>query len=96
MPGQPCLLVGSILELHKMMEWYVSFSDDIILGSVVLPEGFFGSQTSVSRDAPSTSTDVPSTEITMEEAAPIIGPLKESTMPQVPHEKQAKMEVPPN
>ena len=32
----------------------------------------------------------------MEEVAPIGGPLKEPTTTQVPHEKQAKMEVPPN
>ena len=52
MPGQPCLLARSVLELHETMEWYVSFSDDTILGSVALLERFFGSQASVSRDAP--------------------------------------------
>ena len=87
MPGQPCLLVGSILELHKMMEQYVSFSNDIILGSVALPEGFVGSQTSISRDTLPASTNVPSKEVAMGEAAPVRGPLEESTMPWVLHEK---------
>ena len=96
MPGQPCLLVGSVLELHKKMEQYISFSNDIILGSVALLEEFFGSQTSISRDTPPASTNVPSKEVTLVEVAPIIGPLEESTMPWVLHEKQAKMEAPPN
>ena len=39
MPDQPCLLARSILELCEKMEWYVSFFDDIILGSVALLEG---------------------------------------------------------
>ena len=69
-PGPPCLLAGSILELPKTMEWYVSFSDNIVLGSVALLEGFFGSQTSVSRDALPASTDVPSKEVAREEATP--------------------------
>ena len=43
-PGQPCLLAGSFLELCKMIECYFLFSDDIVLGSVALPEGFFGSE----------------------------------------------------
>ena len=80
MLGQPCLLAGSILELQMMMEQYILFSDDIILGGVTLPEGFFGSQTSVSTDAPPT----------------ISGALKESMLPQVPHEKWVKMEAPQN
>ena len=92
MPGQPHLLAESVLELHKMMEQYVSFLDEIILGSVALPEGFFRSQTSTPRDAPSTSTNVPSEEV----ATPIGEPLKESTPPQVPQEKWARVEAPPN
>ena len=62
-PGQPCLLQESVPELHKRMEHYVSFSDDIVLGSVALPEGFFGSQTSTRRDALPTSSDVSSEEV---------------------------------
>ena len=96
MPGQAHLLTGSVLELHKMMEQYVSFSNNIILGSVALLQGFFGSQTSFSRDTLPTSTNVPSEEVTMEEIPPIRGPLEESTMPLVPHGKQAKMKAPPN
>ena len=43
MSGQPCLLVGSVLELCKMMEQYISFYNDIALGSVALLEGFWKS-----------------------------------------------------
>ena len=98
MPGQPCLLVRSVLKLCEMMEWYISFSNNIILGGVALPEGFFGSQTELTiyRDALPTFTIISSKEITMEEAAHIGGPLKESTTPQVLHEKWAKMEAPQN
>ena len=74
------------------------FSDDAVSGGVALPEGFFGSQTPILKDTldtPSTSTDIPSKEVAMEEVAPIGGPLKEPTTMQVPHEKQAKMVVPP-
>ena len=48
------LLAGSILELQKVMELYILFSDDIVLGGMALLEGFLGSQTSVSTDVPST------------------------------------------
>ena len=95
-PGQPCLLVGSVLELCKTMEQYVSFSNDIILDSVALPEGLFRSQTSIPRDTQPTSTDVPSEEVAKEEVAPIGGPLEESTLPQVLLEKWVKMEALPN
>ena len=36
--GQPCLLVGSILELRGEMECYVSFSDNAVFSGVALPE----------------------------------------------------------
>ena len=42
--GQPCLLVGSILELREVMETYVSFFYDTVLGSVAPPEGFLKDQ----------------------------------------------------
>ena len=72
-----------------MMEQYVSFSDDIILGGVALLEGFFRNQTepTISRHALPVSTDVPSDEITMKEVAPIGGPPEEPTMSWMPHEK---------
>ena len=56
--GWPCLLVGSVLELQKMMEQYIPFSDDIIFDSMALLEGFFGSQTSVFTDVPPTPSDI--------------------------------------
>ena len=90
---------GSILVLHKMMEQYVSFSSDAVLGGVALFEGFFRSQSPILKDALDTlptSTDIPFKEVAMEEVAPIGGPLKEPITTQVPHEKQAKVEVPLN
>ena len=80
MPGQPCLLERSVLELRQ----YISFSDDTILDGVVLPEGFLIDQTelTISSNAPSAFTDVPTEEVTVEEAAPIRGPLEEPTTPQ--------------
>ena len=70
-----------------MVEWYISFSDDIVLGSVALPEGFFRSQTPISKDTPPTSTDIPVEEVAMEEIAPVGEPLEEPTTTWVPHEK---------
>ena len=83
MLGQPHLLVRPILELQEMMELYISFFDDIVLNSVALLEGFLRNQTelTISRDVPPTSTNVPTKEVAMEEAAPIRGPLKELTTP---------------
>ena len=92
MPGQPHLLAGSVLELRKMMVCYILFSDNIALGSVALLEGVFGSQTSVSRDALPNPSNVPSNEV----ATPIRGPLEESMLPQVLHERWVRMEAPPN
>ena len=97
-PGQPCLLARSILKLRETMEWYISFSDDTILDGVALPEGFLEDWTQLtnSRDVPSTFTDVPTQEVTMEKAAPIRGPLEELTTPQALHEEWTKVEAPLN
>ena len=83
MPGQPHLLVRSVLELHETMEGYVSFSNDVVLGSVVLMEGFFGNctQLTISRDALPTSTDVPSEEDALEKTAPLGGPQRTNHTP---------------
>ena len=75
--GQPCLLAGSILELQKVMELYILFSDDIILHSVALPEGFFRSQTSVSTDALS----IPLTFHLKKYLHPLAGPLRSLHLP---------------
>ena len=80
------------------MEWYISFSDDTVMNSVALLEGFLKDQTelTISRDAPPTFTDVPTEEVAMEEAAPLAGPLEELTTLQVLHEEWTKIEAPPN
>ena len=36
--GQPCLLVGSVLELREEMKHYVFFPDEAICNGVALPE----------------------------------------------------------
>ena len=58
------------------MKQYISFSDDTVLDSVALLEGFFKDQTemTIPRDAPPAFTDVPTKEVTREKAAPIGGP----------------------
>ena len=43
-------LAGSVLELQRMVEQYVPFSDDVVFGSVALLEWFFRSHTSISTD----------------------------------------------
>ena len=98
MLGGPSLLVRCVLKLHKMMEWYISFSSDIVLGSVALLEGFFRNQAklTVSRNALPASADLPTDEVAMEKVASIGGPLEEPTMPQVLHEEWAGVEAPPN
>ena len=79
----PHLLSRSILELCEMMEWYISFSHDIALGDVALLEGFFRNQAklTIPRDDLPTSTDVPTNEFAMEEAAPLGVPSKNQPHP---------------
>ena len=78
------------------MKQYVSLSDNTILNSVALLEGFIEDQTklTISRDALPTFTNVPTKEVVVEETAPIRGPLEEPTTPLVPHEEQRKVEAP--
>ena len=59
--GQPCLLVGSILKLRGVMELYISFFDDTVLGSVAPPEGFLKdqSETTIPESAQLASTNPP-------------------------------------
>ena len=42
--GQPCLLVGSVLELREVMKCYVSFLNNAVFGSMALPAGFLRDQ----------------------------------------------------
>ena len=65
--GQPCLLVGSIVELREEMKCYVSFSDENVFSGLALPE-----------ESPIT----PPKEATPKGAlqAPANSPIKEATM----------------
>ena len=76
MLGQACLVARYILKLRETMEQYISFSVDTILDSVALLEGFLKDWTklTIPRDALSAFTDVPTKEVTMEEAAPMGAP----------------------
>ena len=69
--------------------------DDTILDSVAPLEGFFEDRAKITipGESPPAFTDVPIEEVAMEKAAPL-GPLKEPTAPQVPHEEQMKLELP--
>ena len=42
--GWPHLLAGSVLELQKMMEQYIPFSDEIVFDGIALLEGFLGAR----------------------------------------------------
>ena len=83
MPGQPHLLVGSILELREMIEWYVSFFDDTVLDGVAQLEVFLedGAETTVPGRTQLASTDTPIKEAAREEAAPIGGLLRNQLLP---------------
>ena len=90
------------------MEQYISFPDDTVLDVVAPPEGFLKDWTGVTvpRNAQSAFTHVPTkekpvekavpTEVVLEEAAPIGGPLEEPTTPQVLCEEWTKVEASPN
>ena len=91
MLGWPCLLAGSVLELQRVMELYISFSNDIVPGSVALLEGFFGNQTPVSTDAPSTLWHSTWRSSHTHWQAP-----QGVYTSRVPCEKWVKMEAPPN
>ena len=69
-PGQPPLLVGSVLELREVMESYISFPSDAILSSVAPLEGFLEDQleTTISGSAQPASADSPIEEAAVEEA----------------------------
>ena len=90
MLGQPCLLPGGVLELREVMEPYVSFFNDVILGGVVPLEGFLEDQpetTIPGSDQPAT-TNPPIKEATMGEAATVGEPLEEPSTLQIPCEEQ--------
>ena len=88
MPGQPCLLARCILELGRVMEAYVSFSNDAILDGASSQEGSLTDLTGVTipRNALPTSTgtstekepteESASMEVVTEKAAPTGKPLK--------------------
>ena len=91
-PDQSCLLAGSVLELQKIMEPYIPLSDDIVFDGGALPEGFLKSQTSVVTDVLPT----PPTFHRKKWLHPSADPLKSLCHSRVPHEKQVKIETPPN
>ena len=82
-PGQPCLLVRSVLELREVMESHVSFPSDAILSGVTLPEGFLEDQleTTISGSTQPTSANSPIEEAAMEEATPVEGAAMEEAAP---------------
>ena len=83
MLGQPCLLARCILELRETMEQYVSFFNDTILDGVAPLDRFLEDWTRITipRDAQPAFTDVPTEEVTVEEASPIGGPLRNQLLP---------------
>ena len=96
--GQPCLLVGSVLELREAMECYVSFPADTIFGGVALPEKPLTTQLeeTAPKSAQPVSTDSPIGEaamkVTEKEAAPTARPPEEPSTSQTPNEKSTRRE----
>ena len=80
--GQPCLLVGSVLELREEMKPYVSFPDEAIFSSVAFPEE---SLTTQSEEAAPKSTQPAYTDSPVEEAAV-----------KITEEEPTRREQPPN
>ena len=82
-PGQPHLLVGSVLELREVMESYFSFPTDAILSRVAPLEGFLEEQleTTISGSPQPTSVDSPIKEAAMKEATPVEGAATEEAAP---------------
>ena len=72
-PGQPCLLAGCVLELRRVMESYMSFSDDAILDGAASLEGSVEDVTGVPipRGALPTSIDTPTKEEPTEGPTPM-------------------------
>ena len=81
--GQPCLLAGSILELRKAMEPYISFCNDTVLSGVAPQEGFLEDQpeTTTSGSTQPASADALIEEAAMEEATPIEDATTEEAAP---------------
>ena len=59
--GQPCLLVGSVLELREDMKHYISFPDEAIFSGVALPEESLAiqSEDTMLKNAQATHVDSP-------------------------------------
>ena len=91
-PGQPGLLVGSILELREVIEPYISFPDDTILGGVAPPEGFLEDQpeTTMSGSVQPASAKPPVEGAAAEEATPIWRPLEEPSTSETLSEEQTR------
>ena len=96
--GQPCLLVGSILELGEAIKCYVSFPDDAFFGSVALPDKSLTTQleTTIPESAQPASTNSPIEEaavkVAEEEAAPVVRPLEGPSTSQTPNKEPTRRE----
>ena len=80
--GQPCFLVGSVLELREEMKCYISFPDEAVFSGMNLPEG---------------SLTMKPEETTPKNAQPVYvdSPAEEATM-KATEEEQTRSEQPPN
>ena len=100
--GQPHLLAGSILELREAMEYYISFPDDAVFGTMALPEEPLTTQfeETAPESAQPVSTNSPIEEaavkVTKREAAPAVRPAEGISTFQTPNEEPARREQSPN
>ena len=101
-PGQPHLLVGSILELRDSMKCYVSFPNDAIFGTMALPDESLTTQSekTIPKSAQPASTNSPIEEAALkvaeEEAASVVRPLEGPNTSQIPNEEPTRREHSPN
>ena len=100
--GQPCHLVGSILELREAMKYYISFPNEAIFGGMALPEESLTTQLekTISESAQPACANSPIREaavkVTEEEAASIARPPEEPSTSQTPNKESTRGEHSPN
>ena len=100
--GQPCLLVGSILELWEAMACYISFPDDAFFCGMAHPEEplITQSEETTPKSSQPTSTNSSIKEaavkVAKREAAPEVRPADGSNTFQKPNEEPTRREQSPN
>ena len=94
--GQPHLLAGCMLELRRVMEPYVAFSDDVVLEGATPQERSLEGQiwaTIPMEIQPDPTEELAPAKVPMEEAASIEGPPEETPPTKEPTEEPTALKV---